>query len=83
MGFQPLSFDQYGTPGECTMEFFENLSTELPRTRTAALVQLYAGSFWSSPIAYGLNKFLPYWQDNRQRLPIGCLLCLLEYAYGV
>jgi hypothetical protein len=82
MGFQPLSFDQYGAPGERTEEFFENLSTHLSRTRTAALVQLYAGSFWSSPIAYGLTKLLPYWQDNRQRLPIRCLLCLLEYSYG-
>jgi hypothetical protein len=54
--------------------------SELPFARTAALVLYYADSFWSSATAYGLTKLLLYWHDNRQRLPIRRLLCLLEYS---
>jgi hypothetical protein len=31
-------------------------------------------------MAHGLTKLLPYWHDNRQRLPIRRHPCLLEYS---
>jgi hypothetical protein len=52
--------------------------SELPCARTEALVLHYGGSFGSSAAAYGLIKLLLHWHDNRQRLPICRLLCLLE-----
>jgi hypothetical protein len=39
----------------------------------------YAGSFRPSATAYGLTTLLLYWHDNRQRLPIHRLLCLLDF----
>jgi hypothetical protein len=78
--FHPLSFDQFGAPGESTLEFLEKLISELLFARTAALVLHYADSFGSSATTYGLTKLLLYWHDNRQSLPIHRLLCLLEYS---
>jgi hypothetical protein len=45
--FQPLSFDQYGAPGESTLEFLENLSIRIAMraycSSGAALSRLFSG----------------------------------------
>jgi hypothetical protein len=54
------------------------LDCVLPCAHTAAPVLHYADSCGASATAYGLTRLLPYWHDNRQRLPIRRLLCLLD-----
>jgi hypothetical protein len=67
--FQQLSFVQSSALAESTLEVLEKFLSESPYARTAAQVRLYAGSFGSSAIAYGLTKLLLCRHDNRQRSP--------------
>jgi hypothetical protein len=68
----PLEKVLCGVPREC--------QSELSCQCTADLVQLNASSFGPSAIAYGLTRLFLYGRDNRQRLRICRILCLLEYS---